>query len=140
MTELHQTVNVHHISQLLFFLSFSKPQASMAVEIMQFIQPRCGSEEFGRARQSRAKLHGSVKALWLNLWRTSGGATSNTCEEHMDTCKAGAASSLGHEQRLWFREPPDSESGDGRPTSESDSDDFHHGALMDRNNQRDHQS
>ena len=89
---------------------------------------------------SRAKLHGPAKAEWLNPSRTSGGETSNTCEEHFDTCKAGAAKWIVHNfetnNDLGFQELEDTESSDGRPTSESDSDDFDYGALMDRNDQR----
>ena len=40
------------------------------------------------------------------------------------------------EQRLWFQNLPDSESSDGRPTSEHDPDDFDDGALLDRHDQR----
>ena len=63
----------------------------------------------------------------------SGGEASNTREKHRDTCKAGAEDWLVHnfEQQL-----PDSESTDARPTSESGSDDFEHGAVVGRNDQR----
>ena len=88
--------------------------------------------------QSRAKLHGSAKPKFVNTWRTSGGEASNKCEEYMDTRKAGVArAQVRMEQRLRFEELRVSESSDGRSTSESDSDDFDDGALMDRSGQSD---
>ena len=46
VAELHQTLRVHHISQLRFF-SVSEHEDSMAVEISQFIHPWYENEEFG---------------------------------------------------------------------------------------------
>ena len=64
----------------------------------------------------------------------------NTHEKHTDTCNVGARDSLVHRFELnkdWFFELPDSVSSDGGSTSESDSDEFDCGALMDRNDPRD---
>ena len=53
----------------------------------------------GESWQSRARLPGSAKTQWLTPSRTSGekgGEAHNTCEEHTDTWKAGAAGWLVH--------------------------------------------
>ena len=53
----------------------------------------------GKSWQSRATLRSSAKAQRLNPFMTSGesgGETSNTCEEHIDTLKARAAEWFVH--------------------------------------------
>ena len=91
-----------HLTDSVFF-SFSKFQASMAVEILQFVQPWYESEE-------------------------SGFETSDTCEKHIrhlqSWSRRPARAHFRIEQRLRCQERPDSESSDGGPTSESDSDDL----------------
>ena len=79
--------------------------------------------------QPRAKLRGSARARWLPVSitsRDSGSQTSNTCEKHIDTCNVVAED--------WLVKLPDSASSEPyASTIESDSDDFDHEALMDRN-------
>ena len=95
--------------------------------------------------QPCATLRGSAKALWLTL---------SLLQEHQETKpqmrakstsaitmlepKIGSVTISNFTQRQWFCELPDSASSEPyASTSESDSDYFDYGALMDRHDQRD---
>ena len=111
----------------------------MAIKILKFIKPWYDSEEFGRVTVTR-ETSSLAKVQSLSLlenFRKSGGLLSDTYKEQNDTWKAGAAECAScikfesKKKRLWFQKPPDSEPSDCRSFSETDSDDFDYGVLMD---------
>ena len=77
-----------------------------------------------QSRSARSSIHNG-----LTIGRIQ--KDQETCEKHMDTCKAGAADWLVHifqiARMLWFSEIPDPSSSDGGPTTESGTDNFDYG-------------
>ena len=117
--------------------SCGKHRVPMAVEILQFIQPWYGSEEFGSVmavtRETSWLGEGTVAESLENFRRVR----RENLQHMPDTWKAGATEWPVHRvesnKGCGFQELPHSESSGGRSPSESDSDDFDDGAFSDRN-------
>ena len=82
-------------------------QASVAVEVLQFIHRGMNMKGSVESRQPRAKLLGSAEAQWLNLSTTSG-RSARYWLEHIGELPDSASSELY------------------ASTTETDSDDFDH--------------
>ena len=124
-------------------VSISKLQASMAVEIFQFIQRCRESEEFGKVMavtRETSWFGDCLMAVSFDDFRVVGRRKLQRVRKahrHLHSWSSRLARAhFRLEQKLWYQELPESETNDGRPTGESDSDDFHYGALMYRNDQR----
>ena len=99
VTALHQTWNLHHISELLFFSHFRSIKLQWQSRSHNSSTRGLKIRNSVKSWPSRAKLQGSTKTQWLNFSRPSGGSgskISNTSKKYIGICSVGSRNCLAH--------------------------------------------